>query len=98
MRRNRTLRTLPLALAFTAALALGAPAAASPAPAGPAALWQWLAGFVGLDFVTGEEGGGADPNGGRASSHDGAGSIADPNGVTVSADLGEAGNIVAPNG
>jgi hypothetical protein len=100
MRPNRTLRTLPLALACVAALALGSPAAARPSPE-PSALWKWLAGFSGLSFLTGEEGGHQDPDGGKAAATapSEAGGHQDPNGATASsADTGEAGGHQDPNG
>jgi hypothetical protein len=100
MSRNPTLRTLAPALACAAALALGAPAAASPQQ-GPAQLWHWLAGLPGLSFLTGEVGAGQDPDGATAPSADlgEAGAIQDPNGAaSASTDFGEEGAIQDPNG
>jgi len=99
MSRNSTLRklrTLPVTMACATALALSAPAAASP-PAGPAAIWQWLTGLVGLASMEGEAGHIVDPNGARPLSFGEAGNIVDPDGASASAD-NEAGNIVDPNG
>ena len=98
MHRSRTLRTLALALACTAALALAAPVAASPPPTGPAALWQWFVALVGFDSAEGEAGAIADPDGLQAAGLDEAGGIHDHNGITAPAPLNEEGSIHDPNG
>lgn len=103
MSHNRTLRTVPPALACAAVLALGTPAGASPPTGSP--LWQWLAGLPGLSFLASDVGGAQDPDGGTAAVAGGdlgeLGAIQDPNGATAAAagsDSGELGAMQDPDG